>query len=519
MQLGGLQNNMNKLSLDFSGGMNSHTTPLLLKDNESELILNYNLDKVGALTRRNGYSLFSTVSLFYLSGLIGVMNPNTRTGLLYTTTNDAIEVDATVRKTYYKGEADAGWVVTDDITAKPFQPVTGAANEIYPTRFVLFLNYVFRLTGGDAPLSFLISTPQTKTTTNLTDTETSAALAIIPSLGAVFQDRVYFNRAADGFRSRLYYSTLGVSGGTITWNTNTSTGQWFDVNPDDGDFITALENNGNHLLIFKNYAMYRWIFGQVEADRIIGVGTASQESVKTNFELGITFFANSKGIYAYDGNRPKLISGKIQEYIDAVTNFNWRYCAGHVDKDHYYLSVGDITVNSRTISNAWFVYNILLDAWTIHSLAMHANVFADVGDTVIYPNKRIVFNADLASFGFTYNLSTVTYDLSSTTTQKTIDAEILTKEHLLVFPEKTKLENIDVIAIQGGDTKVSYQIDRNLTGKEGDFISCKERLNERVNTLRVGKKMHTVRLRLADNSQRSSIIEGYNLEHTPQNDR
>src|SRR3990167_10231535 len=125
----------------------------------------------------------------------------------------------------------------------------------------------------------------------------------------------------------------------ITW----AAANWFEVNPDDNDEITALENNGNRLLIFKNYAMYRWTFGQVEADRIIGVGTTSQESVKTNFDLGITFFANPKGVYAYTDGRPKLISRKIQDYIDAVSD--WKYVAAGVDNDHYRLSVGDLTVN------------------------------------------------------------------------------------------------------------------------------------------------------------------------------
>lgn len=503
----------NKFITSFAGGMNSHTAPLILKDNESELIVNYNLDKTGTLSRRNGYELYASNTLFHTSGLISALNANTKTNQAWLTTNDAAFATATKRITYYYKIADGTWTATDDNNQEPFLPTTGAANELYKTRFVFFLNYVFRLNGGDAPKSFLITTPQTATTTNLTDNETSAALAITPSLGVAFSNRVFFNDTADGKKSRIYYSTLGISGGTIAWNTDAVTGQWRDINPDDGDFITAFEPNGSHLLIFKNNALYRYIFDQVEADKVIGVGTTSQESVKTNYDVGITFFANPKGVYTYSGGGVKLISRKIQEYVDAVPAANWIYCAGGVDKEHYYLSVGDVTVNGRTISNAVFVYHIFLDSWTIYSLAEQPTCFIELGTT--YPTQQLGFGT---ADGGVYRFTTATSDVDGTTTVN-INTEVLTKEHLLTMPEKTTLENIDIVAIQGGDTKVSYQIDRNLMGKEGDFISCKERLNKRINTLRVGKEMSTVRLRLADNSQRASIIEGYNLEHTPKKDR
>lgn len=499
----------NKLNIGFQGGMNSHTAPLQLKDNEAELILNYNLDKIGALKKRNGYELYATNTLYHTSGLISVMNANIRSNMAWLTTNDASFATATKRITYYYKTADNAWAATDDNSQTPFLPTTGTASQIFKTRFVFFLNYVFRLNGGDAPVSFLITTPQTKTTTNLTDSETSAALATKPSLGAVYQGRLFFNRIADGYRSRIDYSTLATSGGTISWDTDANTGQWRDINPDDGDFITAFEPRDDYMLIFKNFNLYKYVFDVAPA-KIADCGTTSQESVKTNLDIGVTYFANPNGVYAYSGGKPKLISGKIQEYVDAVTGANWNYCAGGVDKEHYYLSVGSITVNGRTFTKALFVYHIYLDAWTIYDMAEQPTCFVEIGTT--FPTRQLGFGT---ADGGVYTFTTATSDTDGTTAGKTISSEVLTKEHLLTFPEKTTLENIDVIAIQGGDTKVSYQIDRNLIGSEGDFVSCKERLNKRVNTLRVGKEMHTVRIRLADNSVRDSIIEGYNLEHKP----
>lgn len=44
----------NKLFLDLSGGMNTDNTPLTLKDNEAELIINYKLTRYGGLRKRWG---------------------------------------------------------------------------------------------------------------------------------------------------------------------------------------------------------------------------------------------------------------------------------------------------------------------------------------------------------------------------------------------------------------------------------------------------------------------------------
>ena len=484
-----------KLLMNFSGGMNSHTSPLIIKDTECELIVNYNLDKLGALTRRNGYVTFASqpVSGKTISGLFGGFGANNRGNYQFMTVNNS---GNTNRVTYYNNAGT--WTTTDDSSQSIFDP-NGAANNLYLTRFVNFMNYVFRLNGANTPVSFLITTPATLTTTNLTDTATSAALAITPSVGAVFQDRMYFNRVADGYKSRLYFSTLGSSGGTITWNTDS---QWFDVNPDDGDFITALENNGNRLLIFKNFSMYRWTYGQVEPDRLIGVGTTSQESVKTNFDIGVTFFANPKGIYSYSGSRPKLVSRKIQEYIDAVSN--WKYVAGGIDKEHYYLSVGDITVGGKTITNAVFVYHFFLDAWTIYSLDKKPTVFAEMAST--YPSQKLYFGS---TDGRTYEMNSGTSD-----NDVTIASEVISKEYLLSYPMRTNFTWLDVFSDQRVEANIFYDLDR-----INQFIELGS-LEQRITNFRIPQReCNTVRIKVADNSKDVSVINGFNMEHIPKEKR
>lgn len=489
----------NKLIANLSGGMNSHTSPLIIKDSECEFILNYNLDTIGALTRRNGYVTFATqpVADNHIVGLFGGFNVENRSNFQLMSVNNAAD---NARVTYYNNGGT--WTASNDSNIPIFNGVNGAANQLYMTRYASFLNYVFRVMGG-APLSASATDLATWGTTNLIDDDTSSALTISTSLACVFQDRLYLNRTdSTGFKSRLYYSSLGRAGGTITFDTDSSTGRWFDVNPDDGDFITALENNGNRLLIFKNFSMYRWTFGQVEADRLIGVGTTSQESVKTNFDIGVTFFANPKGIYAYDGARPKLISRKIQEYIDAVSN--WKYVAGGVDKEHYYLSVGDVTVGGRTITNAVFVYNIPLDAWTIFSLATKPTVWAEMSST--YPTQKLYFGS---TDGRTYEFNSGTSDNTSS-----ISAEVISKEYLLSFPERANVPWIDVIANQRVAANVYYDYDR-----LGDFNPLGG-LSSRITNFRPTlRECNSVRIKIADNSKDVSIINGWNIEHEPKGKR
>src|SRR3990167_9194618 len=49
-----------KLLQNFSGGMNVKSSPLIAQDSQCELINNYHLDEVGALTKRKGYTVYAT---------------------------------------------------------------------------------------------------------------------------------------------------------------------------------------------------------------------------------------------------------------------------------------------------------------------------------------------------------------------------------------------------------------------------------------------------------------------------
>ncbi len=476
----------NKIVGNLSGGMNLSTSPLILKDTECELIVNYHLDQLGSLTRRKGYDVFLTQPVA-AKQIVG----------LYQYTNTATPAETT-QVMVANSAADANTVIyyNNGITwtlSKADTAITTFTN-FNRYRFATFLDYLFRVNGTAVVGSSINVNGATWGTTNCPAT-------ITPSFIAVFTDRVYVARNGVAAGSRVYYSSLPAVPAAITWDI---TNDWFDVNPDDGDEITALENNGSRLLIFKNRALYRWQWGMVEPDRIIGVGTESQECVKTNFEIGITFFANSKGIYYYDGNAVKCISRKIQPVIDSVPAANWNDAVGEIDADHYYLYLGDsLTWGGTTYTNVMAVYTISLNALTIYCLNTPWR----------FANKLILSGAEQIYFGSsngrTYLWNSGNSDDSggaNSDTAVNISTEVITKEFLLGFPDKVKLSYMDFISENCLTTSTFYQIDR-----KGDFKALCP-LQERFSfSQHIDDSCYSVRLRLTDNSSILSRFDGLNI--------
>lgn len=377
------------------------------------------------------------------------------------------------------------------------------------TYFSTFVDYVFRTNGADV----VATSPD-----GATWGTTNAPATITPKYTAVFQDRVYVAHGGASNKSRVWFSSL-PSSGAITWTTGSD---FFDVNPDDGDEITGIENNGNRLLIFKTRALYRWTFGAVEPDKVIGVGSATQQNIKTNFDRGITFFANQQGVYAYTGDRPKLLSRKVEKFTNAILDiFN---APAEIDADHYYFYTGNLSVAdifggdaaitgvNRTFVKAMLVYTISLDAWTIYTFADSMTYMARMFPSSSPLNPTNIYFG--SSDGRAYQLFTGLAD-DYTGTNDPIQAEMRTKEYLLNFPNRSQLEWVDIFAEQRTGLNVSYDIDR--LEKWANLGA----LNLRVSSFRVpSRECNSVRVLYEDQSNKTrSIIEGFNLEHEPKEKR
>lgn len=491
----------NKINLNLSGGMNAKTSPLIIKDNECELALNYTLNKLGGLEKRAGYSQYSNqpqvgkrvLGLYeFRAGTTYKAPVGTKVQLM------AIEnTDANAKK-IYSTTSGANW------TERATYALYGQKS-----RWASFLGNVIHLDG--TATTAVKSSNGTSWATGApapTGTTTGAVMAEVK----VFQDRVYAMGSAStvtggiftnsNFGSKVFFSSLpDVNATTITY----AEADNFDVNPDDNDAIVGCENNGNRLLIFKHDSMYRWTYGQVEADRLIGVGTSAIESVRTNFDVGITFFANAKGVFAYTGSRPKLISRKIQPYIDAVTD--WTDVCAEVDDDHYYLSVGDITVNGRTFTNAVLVYHISLDAWTIFTLADRPVVFARMYGSST--TKMSIYFGSSTGKVFKF------LDSSTDDAGTAIQCDFISKEHMLSYPERTNVTWIDIFSQNPSAASVSYDLDRNADLIATNYMTVGIASTRITNFKTPMRECNSIRIRITDNSKFASSVEGYNIEHEP----
>ena len=196
----------------------------------------------------------------------------------------------------------------------------------------------------------------------------------------VFNSRVYTAGAAAN-PDRLYFSSI-PSDSAISWGVGNG---FIDINPNDGENgITSLETNGTVLLVFKYNSLYRWDGSATFANKVINIGTSSNESVALHDSGWVYFFGVGKGgvgAYRTTGGYPQKLSLNIDNWFQAVDGNAYQHVAGFCDDDHYYLSVGRVTVNSETYSNAVFVYTISAQTWHIEDRGNVFTVFSPYRDT------------------------------------------------------------------------------------------------------------------------------------------
>lgn len=186
--------------------------------------------------------------------------------------------------------------------------------------------------------------------------------------GKVYKSRIYL--AGDNnyapFRSRIWFSTVITSSGNISWTPSTD---FIDINPADGENITALEKFSLELLIFKPNYIYRFRTSGVDPDPLIKVGTRSQESIIEG-KRGL-YFHHDTGFYRYSGGYPVEISRAISDVVKAIVFENFANIVSWKDEDHIYWSVGDLTLaepkGNQTWTNVVLRYTESSEIWTIYS--------------------------------------------------------------------------------------------------------------------------------------------------------
>lgn len=336
-------------------------------------------------------------------------------------------------------------------------------------RFAQLGNYAFRVNGVDAMGSS--ADGATWATTNCITTD-----SVVPSLIMRAKNRLLAGGDSVVNRNRVYLSSVvdpSTSPATITWNTNTSTGNWIDINPDDGADVTAFAETSGLTLIFKDKAMYRMdvVAKTVDTDNVFPFGAVSQECV-VNCQ-GIVYFFTGKDIRRTNGGFPEQISRLgVQDWIDAISQANWASVSAGTDGFNVSFRIGNVTIpatgdDSRAFSNVVLKFSPRDESWSVHSYGSSFTRFAQYTSSA---DGRKMVGADTGGTvqtmdkGTTDNTVAINYEI------ETQELELGNRAHL-----KELADRLVVFMRYGQDSVIL------IREEQSDFKPVNMALDKRIN--------------------------------------
>ena len=378
---------LNKVYTDFSGGVNRAVSRFLQADNELKAVENGEFIEVGSISKVRGYSQRgSTINPGY--NVLGLFS--------------AYKTDGTQKQIAVVDGASSSDVYTFNPTTNTWTPHILSLSTGSKAEFQSFLDGFFMVNFTEATRFNNFSA--WSTSTNVTNAPKAKYVQL-------YLTRLYLAYTVSGgttYPSRIYYSDLPTGTPmTISWNITDGTGNYFDVDTDNGDVIMGLGENSSRLLVFKENSLYRYdtnTLGVVPGSP----GTTSSRSIKNL--LGWTLFLHSSGIWGYDGTSSRILSRQIQEIIDGISTKNLTNACAKTSGDHYYVYLGDIN-NSKTglmIDKCLIDFDVAKNTYSWRSLTYNPTVFEEYRD-------------DRSSI--TYNDPTLTYNDADTTYDGLISAE------------------------------------------------------------------------------------------------
>lgn len=435
------------------------------------LAVNMNFDRIGAAETRPGITLLGAqlVDNHAIKGLFQFLDEGAGTN------DQIIAVCNTVA--YYLSSGT--W------TSKR----TGLTADT-KARFTSFVDFVWMVNGTEATAIWSGAAGDSFVTTG------NAASAPTGKFIDNFRTRVFI-AGNTTYPSRLYFSSLPTAG-VVTWTTSED---YIDISPGDGEDITALKRFNKILLVFKKNFIYPvYSVNQTEPDPGMLVGTYSQESVVLAKD-GI-YFHHPSGIYRLrpGESQPKEISKPIYDIIKNVTLANYTEVAGWNDDDHVYHHLGNVTVNGVTITNCVARWTISTEVWTLYSYSTPLVVGAtyDNATTLV----RVVGDSDgnvyTFNSGYTDNGAPIFYRLETQWSDVTG-----------VRTELKSIESMSVLTLNGEGAKWGYKADEdtaNVTKPLGTLSS--------MNTVLEGLKVRGYRIKFilsGANSGSPLVWQGYEI--------
>jgi hypothetical protein len=476
---------------NLSGGMNQTTDNRLLENNESPLLKNIILDRVGNWSGRKGTSLLGNVTAGSdrVWGL-GSYDKSDGTHTFYricsrdleefngTTTWTAIDTDewTASKKVNMVNFLDRIYFGCEDGTTALAYSTGDTITDVAPVigGHHLAVNKAILAVGGNNIKPNVVFYSQPNTDIFYDATGTCAANADVGGANTVTTTAEIFEAYHEG-AAYLYNSTEGVlrfitgftDGDTVTTDGDTST--WdndtvyvlVDYFTQDGK-CTGITSFNEKFISFDEDNMYMWDPQSTWSYKLPGFGCVNERTICD--VSGNLIWVDREAIYLYDGNnRPIDISNKIKDEVDGYglfdlinpSNFG-QLAAGSFD-GKYYLSVGDLSTLSgapaSAITNTEFVFDIATGAWTLNSRDDEPVVYSTFIDST---GSKDLYYGEKTNMAV-YKMNTGTTDDDSAGAATAIALEARTQEY--TFSDPTIEYRVSAFYVKyksGGDVTVTY---------------------------------------------------------------
>lgn len=351
---------------DFTGGLNLRADPFQLHPNESPSLMDVDVDPRGGVRLRNGTSFIAGP---YDEGAANVSPRFDRMFAHYTTSTYnvlACSIQDANGMQIFALDTSGAMVA---VTTTPVNTILDAAQ---------FGSYTYLHSGVEQPWRWTPSVFNQVTAPGFSEFDAPTDNRMpVGQVAAAFQNHYFIANlyeSATNYRSRVRFSHPGYA---ERWRSS----DWFDVDPRDGDAITALRAFSDHLVIFKQRSMHMLVgYGWDSWSRqpiSMDVGAVHQQAV-TSTPNGLFFWNNVHGLMRWDGRSVESVFDPLKPLIDEGT-FN----VSRSDEVHVSAMEGGrvwvvLPVGSGTEMNT-YVYDPSLGrngAWTRYSFGPTAILHA-----------------------------------------------------------------------------------------------------------------------------------------------
>lgn len=498
-----------------TGGLIDRYSPVLVPAKNASDIQNIQFDTRGKLLKRNGFDLNNSTSV--TTGGTAYMSTRAVAGLGYhqSTTGTSFLGIVVGTNVFTSGNSYGGTFtnVTGTITI-----TTGQTNQ---AQFTSFRDYGIMCTNSDPPIRIL-NASAFRIVGASTGAKTCESFNNYLLLGHTSEDAVIYG-------SRLRWSDLNS---ITSWPAN----NYIDIEPDDGDSITAIKRYQNTLYVFKKRSIHEVIItGNSGADAFIvrpvarGIGAYAKNSVVPIETRGIVFLG-ADGIYLFDGSNFEFISDPIQTKINNLNRSRYPYAVGALYPAKHQLWLA-VSAGSETSNDTILVWDYIQEAWSVYD-GITANALTTVEDS---NGNILLFSGD--NTGNLYKQDTGTSDepagvttaISSfyTTPDLTIGMPETDKsfKYLYVFTSITNTTNItvDVSYNYAAGFQDSHLLSVGQTGAAWGTATWGTSLwpsaGTNISRITLDRRAKSVRIKFSDNSATNLGILGWTLVYTPEDYR